>query len=124
MERHERLLHTLIAFERRLNLAGLNAEAADLELLVSPAQELQRAVGPPPGQVAGPVHARSGLKRARISDKTFRTQCRAIQIPASQPSSGDVEFTDYAKRYRHQADTQHISLSVPDWPANRRCHRP
>ena len=40
-----------------LDLAELDAEAADLDLVVGAAEELECAVGAPAGQVAGAVHA-------------------------------------------------------------------
>jgi hypothetical protein len=46
--------------QRGLDLAGLDAEAADLDLLVVAAQELQLAVGAPARAVAGAVQARAG----------------------------------------------------------------
>jgi len=49
-----------MAAQDRLNLARLNPEAPDLELLVGPAQELQHPVSTPPGQVPGAVHPRAG----------------------------------------------------------------
>src|SRR5262249_30994195 len=56
---HRGLRYRRMADQDRLNLAGLNAEASDLELLVGPAQELQHPIGTPPGQIAGPVHTSS-----------------------------------------------------------------
>jgi len=56
MHGDQRVLYTFMSLEHRLNLAGLNAEPAELDLVVSPAKELQRAVGPPPGQVPCVVH--------------------------------------------------------------------
>src|SRR3982074_911595 len=47
----------LMLAERGLDLAGLDAEAADLDLMVGTAEEMQRALGPPARPVAGAVHA-------------------------------------------------------------------
>ena len=122
MERHQRLLHTLMAFEHRLDLAGLDAEAADLELLVGAAQELQRPVGPPPGQVA-----RCGtcacLAPVRIGHKALRAQSRPVQIAPRQSRPGNVELARYTHRHRLQAAIQHIDPRVPDWRPDRRCYR-
>jgi hypothetical protein len=38
--------------ERRLDLAQLDPEPADLDLVVDPPEELEGAVCPPPGEVA------------------------------------------------------------------------
>ena len=53
---HHRLRHAALPQQRRLDLARLDPESAQLHLLVRPAQELQHAVRAPPRQVAGPVH--------------------------------------------------------------------
>src|ERR1700716_2542995 len=47
----------LMLTERGLDLAGLDAEAADLDLMVGTAEKMQRAFGPPARTVAGAVHA-------------------------------------------------------------------
>ena len=49
--------------QRRLDLAQLDAEAAELHLVVEPAQELDRAVRPAARQVAGAVEPRAGLPK-------------------------------------------------------------
>ena len=46
-------------------LAALDAVTADLDLEVDAAEELEGPVGPPPGQVAGAVHAPARAERAR-----------------------------------------------------------
>ena len=48
-----------MAEQDRFNLAGLNAEAPDLDLLVGTAQKIKHPLCAPPGQVAGPIHASS-----------------------------------------------------------------
>ena len=67
------------AQQRRLDLARLDPEPAQLHLRVGPAQELQHAVRPPPRQVPGPVHpARrptpcgSATNRSAVSAARFR----------------------------------------------------
>ena len=67
---HRGLRYRSMAGQDRLNLAGLNAEAPDLELLVSAAQERRAALGAPPGQVPGAVHPRAG-RSIRIGHKAF-----------------------------------------------------
>jgi hypothetical protein len=49
-----------MAHQGSLDLAGLDAEAPDLDLVIGPAQEIKHPVGAPSGQVPSPVHARSG----------------------------------------------------------------
>ena len=63
--------------ERRLDLAQLDAEAADLDLVVDAAEELEVAVGQPPAEVAGAVQARTGSADERIGDERARRSARA-----------------------------------------------
>src|SRR5262249_29176512 len=55
------LAHRRVLAQDRLDLAGLDAEAADLHLMVQPAQALQLAAGQPAGQITGPVQAGAPL---------------------------------------------------------------
>jgi hypothetical protein len=60
-----------MAEQDRFNLARFNAEAPELELLVSSAQEFQFSLSTPPGQVPGPVHPLAG-RSIGISHKALR----------------------------------------------------
>ena len=53
---HRGLRHRLMPQQRRLDLARLDAEAAQLDLRVRPAEEVEHAVASPARQVAGAVH--------------------------------------------------------------------
>ena len=76
---HHGLPHRRVLQQRRLDLAQLDAEAADLDLVVQPPQELQVAVGPPAHPVARPVQPGpgsapngSGTKRSAVRSGRFR----------------------------------------------------
>ncbi len=61
----------------RLDLAGLDPEAADLDLVVEPAEEFERAVGPPAGAVARPDTAAHPGVAERVGDEPLGRQRRA-----------------------------------------------
>src|ERR1700681_9062 len=105
--------------ERGLDLAGLDAEAADLDLMVGTAEKMQRAVGPPARTVAGAVHA-AARRSERIGDETFGGQVRAVEIAARQTAAGDIEFARHTDRHRLQAIVKHIDPRVPDRTPDRR----
>src|SRR5271165_2102047 len=67
---HSSLGNRGIAEQGGLDLAGLNAETANLDLVVSAAQEIEHTVPTPPGQVPGAVHPRAG-RSIRIGHKTL-----------------------------------------------------
>ncbi|CAM5729710.1 hypothetical protein STENM223S_00902 [Streptomyces tendae] len=69
----------------RLHLAGFHPHAADLDLAVAAADVLQPAVGGPPGQVAGAVHARPG-RPVGIGHEPFRGQRRPAAVAAARES--------------------------------------
>src|SRR6185369_14158998 len=59
---HRRLAHAGDLQERRLDLSRLDAEAADLQLMIEPPQVIERTVGSTAGEVAGSVQTGSGLR--------------------------------------------------------------
>src|SRR6202011_620452 len=85
--------------ERRLALAGLDEEAADLELMVGTAEKMQRALGPPARAVAGAVHP-APWRSERIGDETFGGQARTVEVAARQTAAGDIEFARHSDRHR------------------------
>ena len=105
--------------ERGLDLAGLDAEAADLDLMVGTAEKIERAVGAPARAVAGAVHA-AARRSERIGDETFGSQARAVEVAARQTAAGDIEFARHSDRHRLQAIVQHIDPRVPDRTPDRR----
>ncbi len=108
--------------EHGFDLAGLDAEAADLELMVGTAEKMQRALGSPPRTVAGAVHA-AAWRSERIGDETFGGQARAVEVAARQTAAGDIEFARHSDRHRLQAIVQDIDPRVPDRTPDRRIGR-
>ena len=109
--------------QRRLDLAGLDAEAAQLYLLIRAPEEVQRAVGAPARQVAGAVHA-AARRPEWIRHEPLRRQRVPVQIAARQTGARDVELAGDSGRHRLQCVVQHIDLDVPDRPPDRRRRRP
>ena len=65
--------------QHRLDLAELDAEAAELDLLVDPAEELERAVGAPAHEIARAVQPRT-----RIVGNGFGTNFSAVSSGRSR----------------------------------------
>ena len=104
---HRRLRHAALPQQRRLDLAGLDPEPAELHLRVRPAQEFQHAVRAPARQVAGPVHPAAGGP-IRVGDEPLRRQPRAMQIASRQSLPGDVKLARNSRRHRLKSIVQHI----------------
>ena len=77
--------------ERGLDLAELDAEAADLDLVVDAAEELERAVGPPAREVAGAVQPLPGAPNGSATKRSAVRPGRS-QIAARQAAAADVEL--------------------------------
>jgi len=66
--------------QRRLDLAGLDAVAAQLELIVVAAEEFELAIRQPAREIAGAVEASAGPEG--IGHEPLGGQCGAAQIAA------------------------------------------
>ena len=78
-----------MAHQRGLDLARLDAEAAQLHLRIGPPEEIQHPVRAPARQVAGAVHA-APRRAERIGHEPLRRQPRPPKIAARQPRARDV----------------------------------
>ncbi|GAA2966721.1 hypothetical protein GCM10010483_07520 [Actinokineospora diospyrosa] len=105
--------------QRGLDLARLDAEAADLHLVVGAAQVLDGALGGPPGQVAGAVHA--GTRRAeRVGEEPVGRQAGAVQVAARELRACDVQLPRDADGQRPQVGVEDVSLEVAQRATDRR----
>ncbi|PSK44951.1 hypothetical protein B0E38_07465 [Streptomyces sp. 111WW2] len=107
--------------EHGLDLAGLDAEAADLDLLVGAAQVVEAAVGAAPGQVAGAVHAGAALAEeggVRVGGEAVRGQRRAAQIAAGEARTGHVHLAGDAGSGGAQPVVEDVDPQVGDVDAD------
>ena len=93
---HRRLRHRRMPRQRRLDLARLDAEAAELHLRVRAPEEVEHPVGTPARQIAGPVHPAPG-RTIRVGHEPLRRQPGATQIAARQPRTRNVELARDAR---------------------------
>src|SRR5690606_35914789 len=87
-----------MALERRLDLAELDPEAADLDLVVEPAETQERAVGQAAADVTGAVHSRAGSLGIGIRQKLLRGQVGAPSVAAGEPDTRDADLPAGADR--------------------------
>ena len=107
--------------EGGFDFAEFDAEAADFDLVVGTAEELQRALTVPAGQVAGAVHPLPGLA-VGAGDEALGGQAGAVEVAAGHLHPGQVQLTRHPDRNRTQTPVQHIHRRVPDRPADRHAH--
>src|ERR1700730_18121138 len=104
---HNRLRHTRVPNQRGLDLPRLNAEAANLNLMVRSPHKLQNPIPAPARQVPAAVHP------APRSAKPVRNK------PPTNPSTRNVKLPNNPNRYRLQTTIQYINPRVPNRTTNR-----
>ncbi len=118
--RHDgRIADKLVLAEPGGDLARLDAEAADLHLLVVAAQKLQIAIRQIAGQVAGAVHPGIRLAAERIGQEPLRRQFGPIEVAARNPCPADIELANGPERNRLTMVVKQIEPRVRDWAADR-----
>ncbi len=115
---HRGLLHPVQTGQHGTDFAELDAEPANLDLLVGPAHVVQLPVGTPARQVAGAVHAGAGTTE-RAGDKPRRRQGRAAEIAGGHTAAGHVQLAHHAGRHPAQPAVQHEQRR----PGHRRADR-
>ena len=117
--RYYRLADAGAGGQHRLDLAGLDPEPADLDLVISAPGEDQLPVRRPPGQVPGPVHP---LPRhpERARHEPLAGQPRTVRIAAGQLRPRQVQLPGHPGRDRAQPPIQHIDPGISQRSADRR----
>ncbi|GAC78169.1 hypothetical protein GM1_002_01470 [Gordonia malaquae NBRC 108250] len=92
--------HTVRGQHRGLDLAVLDAIAAQLHLRIA-APQIHDIVADALREVTGPVHPRPA-RAERIRHEPLRRQTRPIQIPLRQLTTGHIHLTDNTGRHRPQ----------------------
>src|SRR6266702_2851153 len=93
--------------QRGLDLPRLNAEAANLNLMVRSPHKLQNPIPAPARQVPAAVHPAPRSTKA-LRNKARPRQATAPNITATNPSTRNVKFPDNTNRYRLQTTVQYI----------------
>src|ERR1044072_5092904 len=91
--RRDRLVDCGMLPEYGLYLTQLDAETAQLHLIVEPPKVLDVSVPQIPAQIARPVQPRSSFATVRMRNEALRRQLRLIQIATSYSFTTDIDFT-------------------------------
>ena len=104
--------------QRGLDLAQLDAEAADLHLVVGAAQELQlrRRRASAPGRRCG-TSARPAARRTGRRTKRSAVSSGPAQVAAGQAGAADVQLAGHAHGDRPQPRVEHVERGC--WRAGR-----
>ena len=116
---HHRLRHRRMRGQHRLDLAELDAEAAHLDLLIGPPEELQRAVLPAADHVAGAVEPPARRRSESVHEESLRGQLRPAEVAAGDARAADEELAGHADRHRLARRVEHVEPGVGDRPPDR-----
>ncbi len=100
-----------------LDLSRLDAVAAQLDLVVEPAEVLQPAVGAAPGEITGAVEAGARSAAEPVGHEPLCREVRAAQIAARQPRAADHQLPGAPDRRRRPLRIQDVDPGVRDGPA-------
>ena len=114
-----RLAHRRVAGEQGLDLPGLDPEAADLDLLVDAAEELDAAVRQVARQVARAIEPRPGLTAVWIGHEALGGQVRPPEIAPCQARAAQAQLARRAGRRRPAGIVHDHRPHVSERPAQR-----
>src|SRR5215210_3133236 len=107
-----------MAAERRLDLADLDPEAADLHLLVDAPEELDGTVRAPVREVSGAVQPLTPAERVR--HEAFRGQIRPAEISPCQTVAARPKLPRHADGHRLEPAIEQVDPRRRDGPADGR----
>ena len=103
--------------QRGLDLGRLDAEAANLDLIVGPSDELDRPVVAVAHNVARAIEPNAG-EIARAGDEPPRGERRVVQVAAGETGSGDVQLAGHAWRDEPAVAVEHVALGTGERTAD------
>src|SRR5947209_7258114 len=98
----------------RLDIAELNAEPANLDLLIQAAEKFQCAVVTPAADIARPVEDRAEGACVRIVDEGRRSQLWLLPIASSDTDSCDTDFSANPDRKQLASVVEHEHREIVD----------
>src|SRR5206468_315263 len=105
--------------EGRLDFAELHAEAADLDLVIEPTQELELAIGAPADAIARTVEASARMAPERVWHEAVGREVGATKVATGQAATAQEQLARYANRRWLAVAIQDIRTRVGDGPADR-----
>ena len=105
--------------QRGLDLAEFDAVAADLDLVVEPAEKLDDTVATMSGEITGAVDTTTRGAFKRMRQKAFGRQFGKMQVPAHHTLSADDELARDTDWNGLLARVEDIDRLVGQWPSDR-----
>ncbi len=105
------------------DLAGFDAVAADLHLVVGAPDDLQGSVVPEAGEVAGTVHTGSG-RPVGVGGEAFGGEGGPARVPLGEAVPGEVQLPHHPGGQRDEPPAEDVGAGVPERGADVRVPGP
>ena len=105
--------------QARLDLTELDAEAADLDLMIVATEELDVAIGAVAPEIAGAVNPRTVARREWVRGEAFRREINPVEIAPRNPCSTDPDLADRATGHRPPQIVEQIDARIGDRSSDR-----
>jgi hypothetical protein len=115
---HRRLRHIGMSRERRLDLARLDAVAAQLQLRIGAAEEFQNPVGAPARAIAAAIHP-APRSSERVGHEPLGGEPGTPEIAACQPRPRNVKLARNTCRHRREPSIENVDAVVGKRAADR-----
>ncbi len=112
--------HVRVGGQHRLDLARLDADTADLHLVVGTAEVVQDAALVPADAVAGTVEPAARPGAERVGDEAVGGDVGTALVAAADPETADVQLADRADRHRLHRGVQDVQFGAGHGAADRR----
>ena len=111
---HQRHFHLRMAGQRRFDFSQLDAETAQLDLMIDAAKVFQLTVRSLTDAVPRAVDAGTRNAALGIGQIAFGGGRRPFQIPARNARASQIQLADLPQRQRLQLGVQHVTLRAAD----------
>src|SRR6266704_2967431 len=101
-----------------LDLAQFDADAAHLDLIVHPPEELDLPVRQEAAQIASPVEPSLWVSREGVGDELLRRERRIVEVPLDEAMPTDVDLSRDPDWHRVQCRVEHIDVRIGDRPTD------
>eukprot|EP00659_Diplonema_papillatum_P008381 gene8380-biopygen8349 len=115
---HHCFTHRLVFQQAGFNFPQLDAEPANLHLMVDTTEVFHQAIGTLAHQVTGAIQA-TAVRGKRIRDKPLRRHPRTLVIPLGKACTADVQLAGRALRHQRQIRIQNVGHTRADDAADR-----
>src|SRR5687768_16167863 len=116
---HDNLLHIRVLSEHRFDLAQLDAEATDLDLLIDACQILDVPIWQRAAQISRPIHACPRFRAEWVRKECLRREGWSVQVAARQTNACYAELARYPYWSKSHVCIKHMQLNVFDRMTNR-----